>query len=125
MKRKIVNKLLAGCLIAVLVTPSEALAVMDGSEEQNVAVAEELTDDEEEKEASSEENNQEPEQNPQNQETSEKETRTVQQESQSVWIKSGDRWWYRHADGSYTTSDWELIDGKLYYFDADGWMVTG
>ena len=41
------------------------------------------------------------------------------------WILSGNRWWYRHGDGSYTTSDWETIDGKKYYFDSLGWMVTG
>ena len=41
------------------------------------------------------------------------------------WISSGDRWWYRHSDGSYTTSDWEWIHGKWYYFDASGWMMTG
>ena len=44
---------------------------------------------------------------------------------EAQWIQSGDRWWYRHADGSYTTSDWEEIDGSWYYFDASGWMVTG
>ena len=41
------------------------------------------------------------------------------------WILSGNRWWYRHGDGSYTRSDWEKIDGKYYYFDNAGWMVTG
>ena len=42
------------------------------------------------------------------------------------WVQNGDgRWWYRHADGSYTASDWELVDGKWYLFDADGWMLTG
>lgn len=41
------------------------------------------------------------------------------------WIKSGSLWWYRHADGSYTRSDWEKINGKWYYFDANGWMKTG
>ena len=41
------------------------------------------------------------------------------------WMLSGDRWWYRHSDGSYTTSNWERINGKWYYFDASGWMLTG
>ena len=40
------------------------------------------------------------------------------------WITSGNRKWYRHADGSYTKNDWELINGKYYRFDNDGWMVT-
>ena len=41
------------------------------------------------------------------------------------WISSGGRWWYRHGDGSYTTSGFENIGGIRYYFDAAGWMVTG
>ena len=41
------------------------------------------------------------------------------------WITSGNRKWYRHADGSYTKNDWELINGKYYRFDSEGWMVTG
>lgn len=41
------------------------------------------------------------------------------------WIQKGSRWWYRHANGTYTTSDWEYINGRWYYFDADGWMMTG
>ncbi|MDR1764616.1 MAG: hypothetical protein LBR77_00675 [Lachnospiraceae bacterium] len=43
------------------------------------------------------------------------------------WIEDTAKglWWYRHADGSYTKLNWELIDGKWYYFDGDGWMVTG
>lgn len=41
------------------------------------------------------------------------------------WIKSGNRWWYRHTDGSYTKNDWEKINGKWYHFDASGWMQTG
>lgn len=45
---------------------------------------------------------------------------------EAKWIKAKDgRWWYRHADGSYTTNGWEQIGGKWYYFDAKGWMVTG
>ncbi|NCC45229.1 MAG: N-acetylmuramoyl-L-alanine amidase, partial [Clostridia bacterium] len=46
-------------------------------------------------------------------------------QSKASWIKSQNRWWYRHADGSYTRSDWEKIDGLWYYFDGAGWMTTG
>ncbi|RHQ59959.1 hypothetical protein DWY34_07805 [Blautia sp. AF25-12LB] len=45
--------------------------------------------------------------------------------TQTGWVKSGNRWWYSHSDGSYTTNDWEVINGRLYYFDGSGWMVTG
>lgn len=41
------------------------------------------------------------------------------------WIKKDTKWWYRHADGSYTRSGWEQIAGAWYLFDADGWMLTG
>ena len=40
------------------------------------------------------------------------------------WVRKGNRWWYRHADGSYTTDGWEQIGGKWYYFDSDGWMLA-
>lgn len=40
------------------------------------------------------------------------------------WINSGGKWWYRHADGSYTRNDWERINGYWYYFDGSGWMQT-
>ena len=45
--------------------------------------------------------------------------------TQTGWVKSGYRWWYSHSDGSYTTNDWEVINGSWYYFDGSGWMVTG
>ena len=43
----------------------------------------------------------------------------------AAWVLSGSRWWYRHSDGSYTSSNWEFIDGNWYYFDGAGWMLTG
>lgn len=45
--------------------------------------------------------------------------------SAGQWLVSGNRWWYRHADGSYTRSGWESINGKWYLFDRAGWMLTG
>ena len=43
----------------------------------------------------------------------------------SEWKQEADgRWWYQHDDGTYTTNNWELIDGKYYYFDAQGWMLA-
>ena len=41
------------------------------------------------------------------------------------WIKADGRWWYQHADGSYTTNGWERIEGIWYHFDQSGWMQTG
>ena len=34
-------------------------------------------------------------------------------------------WWYKHQDGSYTKNDFEVILGQTYYFDSNGYMVTG
>lgn len=45
--------------------------------------------------------------------------------SPSKWIQSGSYWRYRHSDGTYTTNDFENINGQMYYFDASGYMVTG
>lgn len=46
-------------------------------------------------------------------------------ETAGAWVKSGGRWWYRHADGSYTRSGWERIGSAWYHFDKAGWMQTG
>jgi len=44
----------------------------------------------------------------------------------SRWIQAADgRWWYRHADGGYSKSAWEKIEGIWYYFDSSGWMCVG
>ncbi|MDO5119772.1 MAG: RICIN domain-containing protein [Coriobacteriales bacterium] len=41
------------------------------------------------------------------------------------WQQSGSRWWYRWDNGTYPASEFVKIDGKTYYFDASGWMITG
>lgn len=41
------------------------------------------------------------------------------------WRKSGERWWYAYSGGGYPKAELKEIDGHKYYFDADGWMVTG
>lgn len=35
-----------------------------------------------------------------------------------------DLWWYQRDDGSYPMDCWELIDGKYYHFDVDGYLET-
>ena len=59
--------------------------------------------------------------------TAESETTPSQPSTKAgEWLQGSDgKWWYRHTDGTYTRSDWELINGSWYYFDADGWMMTG
>ena len=44
--------------------------------------------------------------------------------AQAQWIKEGSKWWYRHADGSYTRNNWEYINGAWYHFDSSGYMET-
>ena len=41
------------------------------------------------------------------------------------WVQDSTGWWYKHADGSYTTNGWEEIDGVWYYFNASGYILTG
>ncbi len=48
--------------------------------------------------------------------------------AQGIWTQAKDgsgRWWYPHANGSYTVNNWEQINNRWYYFDANGWMMTG
>ena len=50
--------------------------------------------------------------------------------SQGEWLKgksegNENKWWYRHTDGSYTINNWEHVNNEWFYFDNDGWAVTG
>lgn len=46
-------------------------------------------------------------------------------ENAGQWIKDSGRWWYQNRDGSYTKDNWQCIGNKWYYFDSQGYMVTG
>lgn len=48
-----------------------------------------------------------------------------QQQQQFGWLQDNIGWWYRNPDSSYTTNNWQLIDGKWYYFNSAGYRVTG
>ncbi len=47
------------------------------------------------------------------------------------WVKAADgiRWWYQNSDGTWPAGGWAQLpwNGKTdwYYFDAEGYMVTG
>ena len=41
------------------------------------------------------------------------------------WKQNAKGWWYENADGTYPANKWQSIGGKWYYFDANGYMVSG
>ena len=41
------------------------------------------------------------------------------------WRSDHHGWWYVEDDGSYPVSQWREINGKHYYFGADGYMLAG
>jgi len=42
-----------------------------------------------------------------------------------TWLKDSVGWWYRNANGTYTTNGWQLINNYWYCFDSVGYMRTG
>lgn len=41
------------------------------------------------------------------------------------WVVSADGWWYQNPDDSYPMNSWKCIDSSWYYFNGDGYMLTG
>lgn len=41
----------------------------------------------------------------------------------SGWKQNASGWWYDNGDGTYPVNQWKEINGKQYYFDADGYML--
>lgn len=43
----------------------------------------------------------------------------------SVWRKDTIGWWLENQNGSYAKNEWKQVNGKWYFFDAQGYMVSG
>lgn len=41
------------------------------------------------------------------------------------WRLDGGGWWYHCYDGTYPKNEWKEINGQTYWFDANGYMLTG
>ncbi len=41
------------------------------------------------------------------------------------WKQDETGWWYANKDGSYTTDNWQSINGQWYFFNTMGYMATG
>lgn len=41
------------------------------------------------------------------------------------WIKDNVGWYYVRPDGTYIKSEWEKLSGEWYYFNGQGYAVTG
>ena len=50
---------------------------------------------------------------------------STSQETKAGWKQTNGKWLYQHKDGTYTKNDFETIEGHTYYFDENGYMVTG
>ena len=152
MKKKYVSILLAGCMAVSMMTPAGAVWADENPvvAAQGTVQGEKTAEDQEmitDQQPETEE--EKPAEEPvvsESQDTGEGEKETVAEEEKSGdslstdnnaenklevqaatnrWVRSGNRWWYCHRDGSYTKDDWEAINGVWYYFDQSGWMVTG
>ncbi len=40
------------------------------------------------------------------------------------WKQDSIGWWYQNDDGSYPVNQWLEVDGKQYYFNESGYMLS-
>lgn len=45
--------------------------------------------------------------------------------AKTQWIKNNIGWWLKKSDNTYPKLQWELVDGKWYWFDESEYMATG
>jgi len=48
----------------------------------------------------------------------------IQTKAIDGWQQDSTGWWYQNADSSYPKSTWQLINGKYYYFNERGYMLS-
>lgn len=48
----------------------------------------------------------------------------IVKDSVEGWNQDSTGWWYQNADGSYPVNQWREVNGKQYYFGADGYMLA-
>lgn len=41
------------------------------------------------------------------------------------WVKNAVGWWYCYADGSWPSNRFVTIEGKVYYFNTEGYLQSG
>lgn len=41
-----------------------------------------------------------------------------------TWKQDSIGWWYENDDGSYTKNAWQVIEGKEYYFNENGYLLV-
>ena len=49
----------------------------------------------------------------------------IREDVTGIWKQNSSGWWYEYPDGSYAQDEMKTIDGKTYYFNRSGYMVTG
>ena len=47
-----------------------------------------------------------------------------QERYKATWRKDSKGWWYGDSTGWYAKNEAFKIDGKVYYFDADGYCTN-
>lgn len=52
------------------------------------------------------------------------ESGALEYEYTALWKQNSTGWWYEDSSGWYPVNCWQKIDGKWYFFDSSGYMVT-
>lgn len=45
-------------------------------------------------------------------------------QAQASWKSNASGWWYDNGDGTWPADTWMWIEGRCYYFDGNGYLLT-